>query len=176
MAAQIGYYDSLKSVAGKVFAYLASITITGTDGKTLTVSDDVSLGQAAVAFTPGITFGGAASGVTYDTGNAGVYIKTGKQVAIMGCLALTSKGSSIGDAVITGLPFQANNGAWYGNSPVDLHLNIITFGGRAQSQVVRNKQTISLNQITDLGVNSALTDANFANNSIIYFTGVYFTA
>jgi len=46
VAAQIGYYDTLKSVAGKVFTYLASITLTGTDGKTLTVTQDTSLDEA----------------------------------------------------------------------------------------------------------------------------------
>ena len=45
MPAQIGYFDTLKSVAGKIFAYLASITITGTDGKTLTVEDNSIVNQ-----------------------------------------------------------------------------------------------------------------------------------
>jgi len=45
MPAQIGYFDTLKSVAGKVFSYLASITITGTDGKTITVTQDTSLDE-----------------------------------------------------------------------------------------------------------------------------------
>lgn len=47
MPAQIGYFDTLKSVAGKVFAYLASITITGVDGKTLTVNDTLTLALGA---------------------------------------------------------------------------------------------------------------------------------
>jgi len=46
MPAQIGFYDTLKSTAGKVFAYLASITLTGTDGKTITVTQDTSLDEA----------------------------------------------------------------------------------------------------------------------------------
>jgi len=46
MAAQIGYYDTLKSVAGKVFTYLASITLTGTDGKTITCTQDFSIDEA----------------------------------------------------------------------------------------------------------------------------------
>lgn len=46
MSAQIGYYDTLKSVAGKVFTYLASITLTGTDGKTITCTQDTSLDEA----------------------------------------------------------------------------------------------------------------------------------
>lgn len=46
MAAQIGYYDTLKSGAGKVFTFLASITVTGTDGKTITCTQDTSLDEA----------------------------------------------------------------------------------------------------------------------------------
>ena len=46
MPAQIGYFDTLKSVAGKVFTYLASITLTGTDGKTITVTQNTSLDEA----------------------------------------------------------------------------------------------------------------------------------
>ena len=45
MTAQQGYFDTLKSVAGKVFTYLASITLTGTDGKTLTVEDTSLVNQ-----------------------------------------------------------------------------------------------------------------------------------
>lgn len=45
MPAQIGYFDTLKSVAGKVFTYLASITLTGTDGRTLTVEADSFVNQ-----------------------------------------------------------------------------------------------------------------------------------
>jgi hypothetical protein len=46
MAAQIGYYDTLKSVAGKVFTFLSTLTLTGTDGKTVTVTQDTSLDEA----------------------------------------------------------------------------------------------------------------------------------
>lgn len=43
MPDQIGYFASLKNAAGKVFTYLASITLTGTDGKTLTVPASLTL-------------------------------------------------------------------------------------------------------------------------------------
>jgi len=46
MPAQIGYFDTLKSVAGKVFTYLASITLTGTDGKIITCTENTSLDEA----------------------------------------------------------------------------------------------------------------------------------
>ena len=43
MPAYTGYFDTLQSVAGKVFTYLASITLTGTDGKTITCTQDTTL-------------------------------------------------------------------------------------------------------------------------------------
>jgi len=46
MPAQTGYFDTLKSVAGKVFTYLASITLTGIDGKTITCSQNTDLDEA----------------------------------------------------------------------------------------------------------------------------------
>ena len=53
MPAQTGYYDTLKSVAGKVFSYLASITLTGVDGKTLTVNNNATIDQSvAIASSP----------------------------------------------------------------------------------------------------------------------------
>jgi hypothetical protein len=55
MPAQIGLFDSLKSTAGKVFSYLASITLTGTDGKTLTVENDSTVNQD-LSYDAGPTF------------------------------------------------------------------------------------------------------------------------
>ncbi len=46
MPAQFGGYDTLRSIAGKVFTYLSTITLTGTDGKTLTLTQDTSLDEA----------------------------------------------------------------------------------------------------------------------------------
>jgi len=46
MPAQTGYFDTLKSVAGKVFTYLASITLTGTDGKIITCTQNTDLDEA----------------------------------------------------------------------------------------------------------------------------------
>jgi len=43
MPDQIGYFASLKNAAGKVFSYLASITLTGTDGKTITCTENTTL-------------------------------------------------------------------------------------------------------------------------------------
>jgi len=68
MPAQIGYFDTLKSVAGKVFTYLASITLTGTDGKTITCTQDTSLDEA-VAMSSKLAIPGAWTTPAFDAGN-----------------------------------------------------------------------------------------------------------
>jgi len=46
MSAQTGYFNKLQSVAEKIFSFLSTITLTGTDGKTLTVTQDTTLDEA----------------------------------------------------------------------------------------------------------------------------------
>lgn len=48
MPTQIGYFETLKNAVGKVFTYLSTLTLTGTDGKTLTVEDNCTVGGKAV--------------------------------------------------------------------------------------------------------------------------------
>lgn len=59
-------------------------------------------------WTPTLTFGGAATGITYDS-NEGVYIKIGQLVNVFWRIRLTSKGTATGSANITGLPFACGS-------------------------------------------------------------------
>jgi hypothetical protein len=59
-------------------------------------------------WTPGVSFGGAAVGITYTT-QSGTYTKVGRQVTCWFYLALSSKGSSSGAAKLTGLPFTTSS-------------------------------------------------------------------
>jgi hypothetical protein len=54
-------------------------------------------------FTPTLTFGGAAVGLTYAT-QVGRYTKVGNRVMVTIYLVLSNKGSSAGSAVVSGLP------------------------------------------------------------------------
>ena len=54
-------------------------------------------------WTPALTFGGAAVGMTGTF--SGTYTRVGNTVTVWGKIILTAKGSSIGNALITGLPF-----------------------------------------------------------------------
>ena len=123
-------------------------------------------------WTMGVAFGGASVGVTTSS-NTGTYTKIGRQVTVNGLILLTSKGSSTGSATITGLPFSiANNNANY--SALSLRIDKITFVNQFQAYGDINTTSISLEEITILGVRTALTDADFANDSSIIVSFTYF--
>mgnify|MGYP000477664302 CR=1 FL=1 len=56
-------------------------------------------------WTPSISFGGGAVGLTYGANNGGRYRKIGGFVFASGYLEVTGKGSSTGGAALGGLPF-----------------------------------------------------------------------
>jgi hypothetical protein len=123
-------------------------------------------------WTMGVSFGGAAVGVTYGA-NAGTYTKIGRQVTVNGYLALSSKGSSTGAMLLTGLPFTIGNSN--GNySSGSIFLNVITFANQFQISGQINTTTIELVEITEAGVQTALTNADFANNSTAIIGFTYF--
>lgn len=59
-------------------------------------------------FTPAVTFGGGATGVTY-TAQTGTYTRIGNRVIYSLRVVLSAKGSSTGEFRITGLPFTASD-------------------------------------------------------------------
>jgi len=123
-------------------------------------------------WTIGVSFGGAAVGVTYST-QGGKYTKIGRQVTLTGYLVLTSKGSSTGSARITGLPFSVAN-AFENYATASLWLARVTFTNQFQGYGNIGANTIDLREITTAGVEGALTDADFANNSDFMVNFTYF--
>ncbi len=122
MPSMIGGFDTLKSAAGKIFSYLASITLTGTDGKTITVTQDTSLDEAVAMsskatqsvgnWTP--TFNCGTSGtITITGGQIGSYIKTGRLVVATVGFDVSAISSPVGRLTIGGLPFTVSNALKY---------------------------------------------------------------
>jgi hypothetical protein len=68
---------------------------------------------STATFTPGVAFGGAAVGVTYDAVTNGSYTRIGNLVTARGYVKLTNKGSSTGVMTITGIPVAAVSTANY---------------------------------------------------------------
>jgi hypothetical protein len=123
-------------------------------------------------WTMGVAFNGASVGLTYST-QAGTYTKIGRQVTLNGRISLSAKGSSTGEARITGLPFTIANTE--GNRSVpSLRFANITFANQFQGFGVNNTTQILLQEITEAGADSVLTDADFANNSEIFICFTYF--
>jgi hypothetical protein len=60
-------------------------------------------------WTPGITFGGGSTGVVYTVSNTGFYTKVGRLVTLTFAIDVSNKGSSTGNAFITGAPFSCIN-------------------------------------------------------------------
>jgi len=122
-------------------------------------------------WTIGVSFGGGTTGITYGA-YTGYYTKIGNLVTISGFMNLTSKGESIGAALITGLPFTVvNNDAGVG--AVTLRFYHVTFANQFQGYTNRNTKTIGIEQITEAGAATALTDADFANDSQITVNCTY---
>jgi len=119
-------------------------------------------------WTPAITFGGAAVGLTYAT-QTGYYTKVGRAVHIHCFINMTAKGTSVGSALITGLPFAVASAY----AIPSLRLVAITFANVPVAYCNVGTSTIVLEEVTEAGVSSALTDADFANTSIVQLSVSY---
>ena len=123
-------------------------------------------------WTMGLSFGGGTTGITYSS-NTGNYVKIGKQVTVTGFIAMTNKGSSTGSAKIIGLPFTVGS-ATANYSATSFWTDTITFTVSLQGYGNVSGTTIDMLQVSALGVGTALTDTNFANNSRLMVTLTYF--
>ncbi len=123
-------------------------------------------------WTMGVSFGGGTTGITYNA-NSGTYTKVGRKVTISGYIALSAKGSSTGNARITGLPFTSLSGD-SNLTAVTLWYNNTTFVGQFQGLVRTGQNYIDLTAITESGSISSISDTNFANNTEIILNVTYF--
>ena len=140
----------------------------GTDTAAANTLDDYEEGT----WTPVFAFGGASAGQTYYQ-QVGYYTKIGHRVFFNGICHLTgSKGTSTGDATITGLPFTAGSN-WGSDSAVSVWEESITFANVLQAQINHGSNVIGLGEVTEGGVISTLTDANFGNESWVVISGSY---
>jgi hypothetical protein len=141
----------------------------GSDTAAANALDDYEEGD----ITFGITFGGGSSGITYAR-NTGKYTKVGRQVTITGTIELTSKGTDTGNALITGLPFAVPNSIPHFATVALSNVRFITFADQIQAYVLINTSTVILNETTNAGVYTQLTETDFANNSEFVINCSYF--
>lgn len=128
------------------------------------------------AWTPTIAFGGASVGVTYNQ-QLGQYVKTGPIVFFWFFMILSSKGASVGNASIGGLPFTVNAGlpgAGIVPSAVP-NLSQVTFADKYVTLCPVPGATILGFTTTPsaAGGPNFLSDAAFTNTSAIHAAGMY---
>lgn len=124
-------------------------------------------------WTVGVTFGGNSASMTFvPNGRVGHYTRIGNRV-ILGCyLSLANKGTSTGNAVLTGLPFPSSSTTnTYSN--VSILARNISWANMPVAELGPNSSTIRLAEILENGVLSELTEGNFDNDAVIEILAVY---
>lgn len=106
-------------------------------------------------WTPSLAFGGGTTDITYATRD-GYYTKIGNIVSVTGTFVLTSNGTDAGAATITGLPFTVVNNA-SGAAAATVWLDTVSFANQHQHYAPINTTTVVLQEITEGGVISSLT-------------------
>lgn len=167
----IGVGNATPAASGAGITFPATQSAS-TDPNTL---DDYEEGT----WTPTITFGGAAVGVTYNTtggdATSGRYTKVGNKVSFTGWLNLTSKGSSTGPAVIAGLPFTNSAGS-LSFAPCVFVFVRISYANMLCGHVQTSTNTIALVEVTEAGTQTDIWNTDFQDNTWVNVSGTYFTS
>jgi len=120
-------------------------------------------------WTPGIAFNGGTTSVGYTTQRGG-YTKIGDVIYASGEILLSAKGSSTGQAQITGLPFTVDT-VYYG--AVTMRLSNVSFADVPEALGIINSTYMALYETTNAGARTAIVETDFADNSSIFFSITY---
>src|SRR3990167_2166114 len=155
--------------AGTMVLEGGQITFTATQSPAAgaNVLDDYEEGT----FTPGISSGGGATGITYSV-QVGAYQKVGNQVTVMGYVNLSDNGSSTGSAKVTGLPFASAHTTNLLTAVSIKGIAFITITGHIQGYVEHNATTFVLEQFGTCTV-SSLDESNLGNTAGVIFNASY---
>jgi hypothetical protein len=161
--------------AGNLFKdlYLSGGVVFGATGGAVTSKtlDDYEEGT----WTPTVSFGGASVSVVYTANTNGRYVKVGGVVHVSGCLFLSSKGSSTGDAAIGGLPFNMLNSAEGTKASAAIgQLSGVSF--TAYPSMLASGAALYLYDTTTGGTLATIDDSNLTDGTSIYFTASYAAA
>jgi hypothetical protein len=116
-------------------------------------------------FTPSLQFGGGDTGITYSA-RSGYYTKVGRLVTVHYYIVLTSKGTSTGNASITGGPFvSAFNGGGLAASVIHSYYMASLTGTPFANQGMYSNTVLLWDTVAS--GRDPLTDANFSNTSAI---------
>lgn len=126
------------------------------------------------AFTPVLAFGGGSTGITF-TSNNGYYVTAGDLVFYSVVFVLSSKGTDVGVASITNLPFPVATATNF-FPPGAMSSSDITLAGQSYIVGIPQQSSTNLNfqASNTAGTPRAnLTNVEFANTTAISVSGVY---
>jgi hypothetical protein len=127
-----------------------------------------ALDYTATTYTPTLTFGGNAVDMTGVF--VGVYRKVGNLIFFSCNVNLTNKGSSVGAALVS-LPASMVTTC---GTAVLMTMTAVTFANQFQAYIsTASPGFVTLSEVTEAGTVTALTDADFANNSSLRISGCY---
>lgn len=130
----------------------------GTDTMAVYISD--------TAFTPVLEFGGGTTDITYAT-QTGAYCQVGDLVTFEITIILTNKGSSAGNAAITGLPVAPEQFVAINLRPVVLTFTGVPIAGLSASG------DVVLYDVTSGGAETILDEGDFANTTELNIAGSF---
>jgi|TARA_R110000787_G_scaffold679_1_gene2462 hypothetical protein len=116
-------------------------------------------------WTAGVTFGGNNTDLVLSV-YGGLYTKIGDRVFATAWIIFSNKGSSSGNALITGLPFTSEN-ITANVCTGSIYVDGISYADSLQIRTQANTTTIELFDVTNAGVNTQLQETNFANGSAL---------
>ena len=119
-------------------------------------------------FTPVLEFGGGTTGITYAA-QVGRVWQVGMFKFLQINIVLTSKGSSTGVATITGVSTAATRTCFF-----NTRWSLINLAASYSTTIcLISASTVTLQQVGDNVAFVDLTNAEFANTSQLFFTGIY---
>ena len=121
-------------------------------------------------WTPGVTFGGGTTGITYST-QTGQYVKIGRFVYASFNIALSNKGSSTGSVQVTGLPFSISGAVSYGICAA----NTFSLNSTIQT-VLQMSGGGTVMDIKQSGTDNNIGNTDFTNSTQVRATVVYTSA
>ncbi len=123
-------------------------------------------------FTPILSFGVGTIGITYSR-QVGTYTKIGNRVFYNVTITLTSKGSSTGTAVISGLPITSSS-VTNNFSTASIYADSMSSGLTQfiDCYILTTATTINLAKLVN-GTSTLLADTDFTDSTILVITGNY---
>lgn len=138
---------------------------------TIPATGTAALAHTEGTWTPALTFGGGATGMTYAI-QVGRWVRSGNIVHAWGFLSLTNKGSDLTQVRVTNLPFSAKNLANY-NQAVTIRLDGLTgVSGNIQGFIAPAAAVIRIEHL-GTGTAAELQSTHFTNTSSVMIDAVY---